>query len=107
MEFLRKIPVDDSEQNHKVAREMFDSESIIPPRNQDLPVHRTNGWYRKKMKRDFDKEKYNQRNKVETVNSVIKRLMDDSVKSRKVRTQNREMEFKMLAYNAHRQAMSI
>jgi len=43
------------------------------------------------MKRNFDKEKYNQRNKVETVNSVIKRLMSDSIKSRKVRTQNREM----------------
>ena len=73
------------------------------------------------MKRNFNKEKYNQRNLVETVNSVIKRLMDDSVKSRKVRTQNREMvldfilpsslslrmEFKMLAYNAHRQAMNM
>jgi len=79
----------DSESNHKIAREMFNSKSIIPPRNQDIPVHRTNGWYRKKMKRDFDKEKYNQKNKVETVNSVIKRLMSDSIKSRKVRTQNR------------------
>ncbi|MBS3816168.1 MAG: IS5 family transposase [Candidatus Thermoplasmatota archaeon] len=97
----------DSEQNHKIAREEFNSESIISPRNQDVPVHRTKGWYRKKMKRDFDKEKYNQRNKVETVNSVIKRVMDDSIKSRNVKTQNREMEFKMLAYNAHRQAMSM
>ena len=97
----------DSEENHRIAREQFDSISIIPARNQDVPVHRTKGWYRKKMKRHFDKEKYNQRNKVETANSVIKRLMGDSIRSRKVRTQNREMEFKMLAYNAHRQAMSI
>ncbi len=29
MEFLRKIPVDDSEQNHKIAREDFNSKSII------------------------------------------------------------------------------
>ncbi len=96
----------DSEKNHKIAREMFNSESIIPPRNQDVPIYRTKGRYRKRMKRDFNKEKYNQRNKVETVNSVIKRVMDDSIKSRKVRTQNREMEFKMLAYNAHRRAMT-
>jgi len=81
----------DSEKNHKIARETFNSESIIPPRNQDVPVHRTKGWYRKKMKRDFNKDKYNQRNKVEIVNSVIKRLMNNSIKSRKVRTQNREM----------------
>ncbi len=97
----------DSEKNHRIAREKFDSNSIIPPRNQDVPVYRTKGRYRKKMKKDFDKEKYNQRNKVETANSVIKRLMGDSIRSRKVRTQNREMQFKMLAYNAHRQAMSI
>ncbi|MFW6172367.1 MAG: IS5 family transposase [Elusimicrobiota bacterium] len=97
----------DSERNHRIARETFNCGSIIPPRNQDVPVHRTKGWHRKKMKRDFDKEKYNQRNKVETVNSVIKRVMNDSIKSRKVKTQNREMEFKMLAYNAHRQAMSM
>ena len=80
--------------------------SCRPPRNQDVPVYRTKGRYRKKMKKDFDKEKYNQRNKVETANSVIKRLMGDSIRSRKVRTQNREMQFKMLVYNAHRQAMS-
>ncbi len=59
------------------------------------------------MKRHFDKEKYNQRNKVETANSVIKRLMGNTIRSRKVKTQNRELEFKMIAYNAHRQAMNM
>jgi len=55
----------DSEKNHRIAREQFDSNSIIPPRNKDVPVHRTKGIYRKKMKRHFDEEKYHNRNLVE------------------------------------------
>ena len=45
---------------------------------------------------------YNQRNKDETIMSVIKRLFGEHVTSRLVRTQNRELSFRCIAYNMHR-----
>ena len=45
---------------------------------------------------------YSQRNKNETIVSVIKRLFGEHIASRLVRTQNREISFRCIAYNAHR-----
>jgi len=45
---------------------------------------------------------YNQRNKDETIISVIKRLFGEHITSRLVRTQNRELSFRCIAYNTHR-----
>src|SRR5215212_3024758 len=45
---------------------------------------------------------YNQRNKDETIISVIKRLFGDDLTSRLTRTQNRELSFRCIAYNMHR-----
>ena len=92
----------DSEANHKLVRDELGAYSIIPPRNQDVPVHRTTGQYRKEMKRGYDKNTYNQRAKTETIFSVIKRKMGENIYSRKVSTQNREIELRYIAYNALR-----
>jgi hypothetical protein len=54
------------------------------------------------MKRGYSKPLYNQRNKDETIMSVIKRLFGEHVTSRSVRTQNRELSFRCIAYNMHR-----
>src|SRR5437763_12909590 len=54
------------------------------------------------MKRGYFKLLYNQRNKNETIVSVIKRLFGEHIRSRLVRTQNREISFRCVAYNAHR-----
>jgi hypothetical protein len=55
------------------------------------------------MKRGYFKLLYNQRNKDETIMSVIKRLFDEHIiTSRLVRTQNRELSFRCIAYNMHR-----
>ena len=54
------------------------------------------------MKRGYSKPLYNQRNKDETIMSVIKRLFGEHVTSRLVRTQNRELSFRCIAYNMHR-----
>src|SRR4051812_12301146 len=54
------------------------------------------------MKRGYSKLLYNQRNKEETIMSVIKRLFGEHVTSRLVRTQNRELSFRCIAYNMHR-----
>jgi hypothetical protein len=55
------------------------------------------------MKRGYFKLLYNQRNKDETIMSVIKRLFGEHIiTSRLVRTQNRELSFRCIAYNMHR-----
>jgi Transposase DDE domain len=92
----------DSEENHVFVREGLKAYSIIPPRNIHVPIWRTHGTYRKQMKRGYVKLLYNQRNKDETIMSVIKRLFGEYVTSRLVRTQNREISLRCIAYNMHR-----
>ena len=63
----------DSEDNHVLVREYIHALSIIPPRYQSVPLWRTYGRYRKQMKkRGYSRILYNQRNKDETIMSVIK-----------------------------------
>jgi hypothetical protein len=45
---------------------------------------------------------YHQRNKDETIISVIKRLFGEQITSRLVRTQNKELSLRCIAYNMHR-----
>lgn len=92
----------DSEDNHVLVRESLKAYSIIPARYRHVPIWRTHGRYRKHMKRGYFKLLYNQRNKNETIMSVIKRLFGEHVTSRLVRTQNRELSFRCIAYNMHR-----
>lgn len=54
------------------------------------------------MKRGYCKVLYNQRNKDETIMSVIKQLFGEHITSRLIRTQNRELTFRCIAYNMHR-----
>jgi len=64
-----------------------------------------NSWQiqkRKEMKRGYSKILYNQRNKDETIVSVIKRLFGEHISSRLIRMQNRELTFRCIAYNVHR-----
>jgi hypothetical protein len=92
----------DSEHNHVIVREYVHALSIIPPGYQSVPLWKTYGRYRKQMKRGYSRILYNQRNKDETIMSVIKRLFGEHIKSRLVRTQNRELSFRCIAYNMHR-----
>jgi DDE family transposase len=92
----------DSEENHVMVRELLHGFSIIPARYERVPKWRTYGRYRKQMKRGYSKILYDQRNKDETIISVIKRLFGEHVTSRLVRTQNRELSFRCIAYNTHR-----
>jgi hypothetical protein len=92
----------DSEENHVLVRELLHGFSVIPARYEHVPIWRTHGKYRKQMKRGYSKLLYNQRNKNETIISVIKRLFGEHTTSRLVRTQNRELSFRCIAYNTHR-----
>jgi transposase len=93
----------DSENNHVAAKDLGIASVIIPPRYADVPVRKIKGHYRKALKRDgYDRTTYYQRNKVETIFSVIKRMFGDSVTSRNVATINHEMIYRVIAYNCHR-----
>lgn len=91
----------DAESSHELAHDLG-MDCIIPPRNEDVPVHRTKGAYRKKMKRGYSKKKYHQRSKVETVNFVVKKICGAVVHARKWCMQVKEMLLKLLAYNLYR-----
>jgi hypothetical protein len=92
----------DSEDNHVLIREYLCTFCIIPAIYEHVPICRTHGKYRKQMKRGYSKIPYRQRNKDETIISVIKRLFGKQITSRLVRTQNRELLFRCIAYNMHR-----
>jgi hypothetical protein len=92
----------DSEKNHECINDELGGYAIIPPRNEGTPVWKTTGYYRKKMRRDFPKKLYDQRPKVETVNSVEKRKFGDELRSKLLKMQRREMKVIDVVYNIHR-----
>ena len=69
----------DSEDNHLLVREDLHALSVIPARYEHVPIWRTYGKYRKQMKCGYSKLLYNQRNKDETIISVIKRLFGEHI----------------------------
>jgi hypothetical protein len=77
---------------------------VIPARYEHVPIWKTHGKYRKQTNEARRcKLLYNQRNKDETIISVIKRLFGEHItSSRLVRTQNRELSFRCIAYNMQR-----
>lgn len=107
---IQKLPISlvvadkgyDDEKNHHFVRECLLANSIIPARFADMPIWKTHGKYRKQMKRGYNKQLYHQRNKVETIFSVIKRMFGEHIRSKMTRTKNREMAFRCIAYNMHR-----
>ena len=62
----------DSEGSHRLLRDELHATSMIPPRMEEVPLWRTEGRYRKEMKRHFSERVYRQRAKDETIFSVVK-----------------------------------
>ena len=92
----------DDEKVHEFIREFMDAMSIIPARNEDVPIWKTSGKYRKQMKRGYSRKKYHQRSKNETVNSVVKRKWGDGTLALSWRMQNKEVIFRLIFYAARR-----
>jgi hypothetical protein len=90
----------DSEDIHRLIRDTLNSSSLIPVRNRKRK--RISGYYRRQIAQSFDQEKYHQRNKVETVFSVMKRKFGESLKARKYRLQVKEIKIKVILYNLSR-----
>ena len=55
--------------------------SMIPVRRGENLISDTHGKYRKLMRRKFDEKLYHERNKTETIFSVVKRRFDSEIKS--------------------------
>ena len=91
-----------SEDDHLFSKRRLHAFSVISARYEHVPIWKTHDEYRKQMKRGCSKLFYNQRNKDETIISVIKRLFGEHIISRPVRTQNRELSFRCIAYNTLR-----
>ena len=91
----------DSEENHRFAHREIGANSVIPLR-YEVPLRRTTGFYRRKLRRNFPYDVYHQRSKVETVNSVEKRKFGDGLRSRLLKMQRREMKVIDVVYNIHR-----
>ena len=78
--------------------------SMIPVRGNNM-ISCTRGKYRKQMRRAFDESLYHQRNKTETIFSVIKRRFGSEIKSYNDTMRTKELLYRVLAYNCHRMCM--
>lgn len=84
----------DSERIHELIRDTLHSYSFIPVERKRIP-----GYYHKRLGQSFNLDIYHQRNKVETVFSVLKRKYGESLKVRKFRLQIKENKMKVILHN--------
>ena len=90
----------DSEHIHRQIRTELQAKSLIPLR--DWNAGYVNGPFRSEMTTDFDKKIYGQRNKAETVFSVMKRRFGDEITTRRFRNQVKEVKIKCIVYSVDR-----
>lgn len=95
----------DAEWVHQMIRGEGILSVIAVRRHQDRSGHITRGRYRKQMRRSFDDTMYHQRNKCETIFSVIKRRFGSEIRSYNDTMKERELLYRLLAYNCHRMCM--
>ena len=65
------------------------------------------GKYRKQVHLVFDKIKYNQRNIVETIYSVVKRKLGETLRARKFCYQVKTIKIKLRVYNINKKVIEI
>jgi hypothetical protein len=89
----------DSEAAHEFARDQCGMRTLIPPIRGRPTNKRLRGRWRRAMATRFNKAKYGQRWQVETVMSMIKRLLDSALRARTYWSQTREMNLRVLTHN--------
>lgn len=89
----------DSERSHILARKGFGIRSLIPPLCGRPSASLPRGYYRRLMTYRFDSKLYGQRWQVETVFSMLKRLLSSALKARSYYSQCRELRLKALTLN--------
>ena len=76
--------------------------SMIHLKNEDLPIWRTGGTYRKQAKRLGKNNKKGKRSLVETVFSILKRIYSSMIRARKLTNQKIELLFRIITCNLER-----
>ena len=94
----------DSEPAHRWCRETLGIRSIIPPtisgrKRLDGRPRKMQGRYRNQLRRRFPKKAYGQRWQIETVFSMLKRLMGSSLRARRYHSQCREITLRVITLN--------
>ncbi len=95
----------DSEDIHRLIHDDLNAYSLIPIRTRKRK--RIFGLYRRELARSFDQSRYHQRNKVETVFSVLKRKFGESLKARKFQAQVKELKIRLILYNISKIVLAI
>ena len=89
----------DSEASHEFARNTCHVRSLIPPLIGRPTDKRPSGHWRRQMKSRIHLTRYGQRWQVETVNSMLKRLLGSALRARTYWNQQREMFLMVLTLN--------
>lgn len=89
----------DSEAAHVFARDECGMRTLIPPIRGRPTKNRPSGRWRRVMATRFNKNKYGQRWQIETVNSMLKRLIDSALRARQYWSQSREIVLRVLTHN--------
>jgi hypothetical protein len=76
--------------------------SKIHLKQENIPIHKTKGHYRKHMKRHQKNSQKGIRSLCETINSMIKKIFDSVIRARNWTTQKIELFFKIIAFNLER-----
>ncbi len=77
-------------------------ESRIHIKNEDVPVHRTHGRWRKHIKRSQKNSQKGKRSLCETINSSIKRMFGSVLRAKSLTMKKVELLFKIITYNLDR-----
>jgi len=91
----------DSEENNRFVRYHMKARNVIRVR-MDRKCKRRHGRLRRELVKDIDWETYGRRNMIETMFSVIKRKFGDTLYSRSLRLQKKELKLLCIVYNLHR-----
>jgi hypothetical protein len=90
----------DSERIHQLIHEDLKSQSMIPIR--DWHASYVSGRYRQIMASLFDFKIYHRINMAETVFSILKRLFEETLYSRSIRQQVKEIKLKCIIFSIDR-----
>ena len=98
----------DAEYNHKFTKEELSADDFIKLVNKDVPIHKTSGENRKKVKaRNRSKKgrpRKNHRNKIESIIFVFKKVCGEHLTAMKAVNQRQQTRFRVIAYNAYRKS---
>ena len=76
--------------------------SVIHIKQEAIPIHRTKGVYRKKVKRLTRNSEKGKRSLTETGNSILKRVFGSVIHAKSTTMQKIELLFRMIVYNLER-----